>query len=812
MKFIRGPSVITKTLLQIGAVMTLILAAATAATYWTTLKTTETQMLRSFSEYALERSKRETMLFAQGEEYLLAMKRQFPSLLEATDDDPARFEAIMSLDSDGALRTRRDRIDPRQQASTWVAANTPVTPRLRRMIFAGSEMTERFFPAWSSRFAAFYLSSPLGFNTGISPLEPNWIWSLPGDSDQNSFDWYRDAAPERNPSRKASWSRLLPDETDQENGTGAYVTLSQPIDLEGEHVATLHLDVDLEQLRERTIQSERPGLEHLVVRRDGQLVASSRVGRELLKRGDYNLRDAGDSPLHAVFRAVTAQGRLPWVGYDPASDHYIAANRLPGPDWYFISLLKGPDLRQQAYASAKWILWLGLLSLALALLALARILRRQIALPLQQFLDMTRRMGSGETDVRVDWPTRDELGTLATAFNEMATRIAERDASLHRLNQELETRIAARTEVLRQSEERFNRAFHGSHALLAIIDLTTRRFLDANTGFLNTLGYSRDELLGEISRSEALPLEKVIPDAFLRRCLKEGCARDVETILLTKTGELRVVLLTGDRVSIGASDCILAAGTDITHRKKIEADTLLALQREKRLSELNRKFVAIVSHEFRTPLEMILSSTEILSRYLPRLTPDQRDQRLSTIQVAVRRMASFMEEVLLLGRFDAGHAPYHPEELHLAAWCRRLVREATELADEPREIRLEAGAFPPMAHADESLLGHIFTNLLSNALKYSPPDQPVTLRVRREGAMAVFEVEDHGIGIPPEDHARLFDGFYRGANVGKRPGTGIGLIVVKRCVEQHHGAISFQSRPGHGTTFTVRLPLFEADP
>ncbi len=808
MQFPRRPSVITRTLLQIGVAMTLILVATTAAVYWTTLKAIEARVLETLSEYSLERSKREALLFRQGEESLRIMQQELVERLATAGvgDEAARFAALLAHDADGAYRSRRDAVDPRRHASTWVSAHAEVTPELRRLVVLGTELTERFYPAWAGQFVSLYVSSPLGFNTGIAPTEPNWVWSLPADYNQSDFEWYRVAAQQLNPQRQAVWTRLQADEVDTEHGDTAYVTLSQPVDIAGRHLATLHLDLELGGLIQRTIASERPGLEHLVVRSDGQLVASARVERTALKRGDFYLQNGADASLRSVYETVAAQPQLPWAGYDPGSDTYIAASRLAGPDWLFVSLLKGADLRKQAFASAQGILWVGVASLALALLVLSRILRRQIVQPLHQFLEMTRRMGAGETGVQVAWQTRDELGQLATSFNRMAARIAERDASLQQLNQELEGRIAARTEGLRQSEERFSRAFHSSHALLAILDLADGRLLDVNAAFLDTFGYPREALLGR--PLQELPLWPQGPDAFLNRCREEGSIRNVEMTLHTRKGEPRVILLSADRVMIGHAGCILAAGTDITARKRVESDTLRALEREKELNELKGKFVAMVSHEFRTPLEMILSSTDILSRYLGRLSPEQREKHLGTIQMAVRRMAGMMEDVLLLGRFDAGRLPCQPEDLHLCAWCQRLVRETVEALPEPREIVLELGDFSPMVQADESLLRHIFTNLLSNALKYSAPGEPVRLRVTREGAEAVFEISDHGIGIPPEDHEKLFFEFHRGANVGNRPGTGIGLVIVKRCVELHGGILAFQTRPEGGTTFTVRLPLF----
>jgi signal transduction histidine kinase len=114
----------------------------------------------------------------------------------------------------------------------------------------------------------------------------------------------------------------------------------------------------------------------------------------------------------------------------------------------------------------------------------------------------------------------------------------------------------------------------------------------------------------------------------------------------------------------------------------------------------------------------------------------------------------------------------------------------------------------PMANADAALLRPILGNLISNAVKYSPDGSPIHFHVRREGDDAVFEVRDQGIGIPPEDLPQIYEAFFRCSNVGDTPGTGLGLVIVKRCVDLHGGSIHLESSPGTGTTFTVQLPLF----
>jgi signal transduction histidine kinase len=123
---------------------------------------------------------------------------------------------------------------------------------------------------------------------------------------------------------------------------------------------------------------------------------------------------------------------------------------------------------------------------------------------------------------------------------------------------------------------------------------------------------------------------------------------------------------------------------------------------------------------------------------------------------------------------------------------------------------LELKDFNGSANSDEGLLRHVFTNLLSNAVKYSPEGSQVHFSIHREGTEAVFEVRDHGIGIPAEDQKRLFQAFHRASNVGGIAGTGLGLVIVKRCVDLHGGTISIESEPRCGTTFIVRLSVFDA--
>jgi signal transduction histidine kinase len=171
-------------------------------------------------------------------------------------------------------------------------------------------------------------------------------------------------------------------------------------------------------------------------------------------------------------------------------------------------------------------------------------------------------------------------------------------------------------------------------------------------------------------------------------------------------------------------------------------------------------------------------------------------------------MAGMMEEVLVLSRLDAGKLNFQPTALDLNLFCCRVVDEVLSATNRRCVIELSLDSVPPQAQADERLLGHIFTNLLSNAVKYSEPGATVRFLVERVGPDAVCIVRDQGIGISEEDQRQLFKAFHRGSNVGSRPGTGLGLLVVKRCVELHGGKVQVNSKIGEGTNVTVKLPVF----
>jgi len=231
--------------------------------------------------------------------------------------------------------------------------------------------------------------------------------------------------------------------------------------------------------------------------------------------------------------------------------------------------------------------------------------------------------------------------------------------------------------------------------------------------------------------------------------------------------------------------------------------------------------VSMVSHEFRTPLSVINLAAELLNGYWDRMTPAERSEQLKEIQGAIARMTQMMTDFLVQGDCTNGKMECKPARVAVEDLCRRLIAEVPGYANSPHTIELVVA--PPIGEAflDENILRHILGNLLSNAVKYSLDGQPVKLEVKRIAGTTQsnggtdafsenhleFKVSDSGIGIPTEDIAMLYQTFHRAANVGNRPGTGMGLAIVKQFVDLHRGTIRFESKEGKGTTVWVHLPV-----
>ncbi len=221
---------------------------------------------------------------------------------------------------------------------------------------------------------------------------------------------------------------------------------------------------------------------------------------------------------------------------------------------------------------------------------------------------------------------------------------------------------------------------------------------------------------------------------------------------------------------------------------------------------MQSRLVALLSHEYRTPLTTILSSAELIENYGECWNQDRIHRHLRRIRESVYGMTRLLDDIAVLGESDTGLLRFNPVALNLPQFVADLV-ESLNLS-QGGEAAI-ACTFPeqlPSLEADPKLLRSILYNLLSNAIKYGE-DQPIQLSLRYEDRQVIFVIADQGMGIPEGEGDRLFEPFFRADNAKKKPGSGLGLAIVQTCVTLHGGEVAIESSLGQGTTVTVKLPM-----
>ena len=243
--------------------------------------------------------------------------------------------------------------------------------------------------------------------------------------------------------------------------------------------------------------------------------------------------------------------------------------------------------------------------------------------------------------------------------------------------------------------------------------------------------------------------------------------------------------------------------TSVIERQSAELER--ALENEKRLSALQRGFVSMASHEFRTPLAIIDGSAQTIERRIAKMSADDVEARIRKIRSAVKRMTTLMESVLAAARMEAGKIEVVPVAIDIHALLTEC-RDAQMDCASSHDVVLNLSDLPEQIVADPDALTQIVTNLLSNAVKYSPDADRIDVRGWRDGDDVVISVQDYGLGMDEADQGQLFSRFFRAKTSAGIAGTGIGLNLVKTLVEEHDGLISVSSQEGQGSEFVIRLP------
>jgi len=240
-------------------------------------------------------------------------------------------------------------------------------------------------------------------------------------------------------------------------------------------------------------------------------------------------------------------------------------------------------------------------------------------------------------------------------------------------------------------------------------------------------------------------------------------------------------------------------------REQIESlETSLA--HEKKLGELKLNLFSMISHEFRTPLSVILLSSQLLKEKLERLVDKGQLKNLYRVQTSAKLMNHLLTDILTLTRAESGKLDYKPQLMNVETFCLNLVEDLQLFGNHSHPIEFKSQGNCFRVNLDEKLLYSILSNLLLNAIKYSTDNGKIYLVLTGEAEFTTFQVIDEGIGIPLAEQSKIYEPFFRGENVDSVAGSGLGLAVVKKCVDRHQGEIFVDSELGVGTKFTVKIP------
>lgn len=324
-------------------------------------------------------------------------------------------------------------------------------------------------------------------------------------------------------------------------------------------------------------------------------------------------------------------------------------------------------------------------------------------------------------------------------------------------------------------------------------------------------GYGPDELIGQpVTQLFALPYR----DSHYRSLISMLQTNPgLEVIGQRRDNTLFSMIFGISELYLGHRRIYTGIVQDLTERKRMEAELLekeriqFALDKERELREYKNRFISLMSHELRTPLSSIRLSADMLKLYGDKIDDEERLMYLQNVVTQVEHLAMLVKDLLVMSRSEISEIDFAPVLMDFMALCRQIVNEYQVVYHASHQITLVNDATRIDAKLDPKLVRQFLTNLITNAVKYSPDGTDVQIVVHHDDQHLYLSISDDGIGIPEADMPQLFEPFHRASNTNKLPGTGLGLTVVKQAVEMHGGTVEVTSKLGKGTTFYVTLPL-----
>lgn len=318
------------------------------------------------------------------------------------------------------------------------------------------------------------------------------------------------------------------------------------------------------------------------------------------------------------------------------------------------------------------------------------------------------------------------------------------------------------------------------------------------------------EVIGQRKDKTQFPFRLAVSEVILNdRVIFTGIIHDLTDVKDAQHNLIKLNEKLEEKVEERTNELEEAVNKLLKTNKKLELsenELNLALAKEKELNELKSRFVSMASHEFRTPLSTIMSSASLISKYKDESHNDKRQKHVNRIKSAVTNLTGILNDFLSLSKIEEGKVQVSNGDINIQDLCDLVVDEVKGLLKNNQMIEQDHES-KIVIHSDKRILKNVLFNLISNAIKYSNPEGVITCKLRTHQNNLIIDIKDQGIGIPENEQKYMFERFFRASNVETIQGTGLGLNIVKRYVELLGGEISFKSKLGVGTTFTIIIPL-----
>ncbi|MFP4555454.1 MAG: PAS domain S-box protein [Bacteroidales bacterium] len=359
--------------------------------------------------------------------------------------------------------------------------------------------------------------------------------------------------------------------------------------------------------------------------------------------------------------------------------------------------------------------------------------------------------------------------------------------------------------LLKNSEHRFRSLIENATDVILIVN-NVGRALYLSPSVEKELGYPIDKADKPNLYRYIHPDDIEIAESLLKSKAEEGKLQEVRIKHSNGTYRLFEFSYT-NLLNNPAVNGIVINARDITERAKAKDEINFALQQEQELSRQKTQFISTVSHEFRTPLTNISLNIQLLQKYIQNNRTEKAKHSLTRMANAIKRLTALLSEVSLIGKEQSGRLQFAPEECSLHAFIDEILDQISYLLLPNVKLEVDMGEDSKVL-ADKNLILHILGNLLSNAIKYSPKDKDVLLKLEADKKMGLnIMVEDEGIGIPEEELKFLYDPYFRASNVKNVKGAGLGMSIVKRCVDLLEADFKVFSEENNGTRVVCKIPL-----